>query len=151
MEMPLRKREVIYRIPDENGCRRLPEPLPSGAWISYILFLRLAEPVGLEIGRLGRCTFPAGEYGYFGSARKNLAARINRHLRRRKKRHWHIDYLLADPVAEITRVVISTRPECELVREWGGKVIIPGFGASDCRAGCDSHLRCFPCPFPGSE
>lgn len=35
----------------------------------------------------------------------------------------------------------SARRECALNRSVGGEVVVPGFGASDCRKGCGSHLR----------
>ncbi|HSF57479.1 MAG TPA: DUF123 domain-containing protein [Candidatus Binatia bacterium] len=46
------------------------------------------------MGKLGDAVFPAGTYVYTGSAMKGLAARVKRHCSRKKKIHWHIDYLL---------------------------------------------------------
>ena len=50
---------------------------------SYALHLRLARSRVLQIGRLGRFTFPAGEYIYVGSAlgAGGLRSRVGRHLR----------------------------------------------------------------------
>jgi len=45
--------------------------------------------------RPGQIPFPAGWYVYTGSARNGLAQRVGRHLRHNKRKHWHIDYLLA--------------------------------------------------------
>ena len=134
------KSEIVFTFSDTGPCL-LPESLPPGEWISYRLYIRLQTAAVLAVGRLGTFPFPAGDYCYTGSARRNLPARVNRHLRRKKVLRWHIDYLLTCPVAGIWQVEISTRPECELVQELGGAIVVPGFGASDCRAGCGSHLR----------
>ena len=95
----------------------------------------------LTIGRLGAFRFPAGRYVYTGSARRNLEARIARHRRRDKKLRWHIDYLLAAPGVRVLSVRRSRRDECALNRSTSGSIPVPGFGASDCRAGCGSHLK----------
>jgi Uri superfamily endonuclease len=54
---------------------------------------------------------------------------------------WHFDWLLSNPGVAIVKVRRSTLEECALNRRTGGRVLIPGFGASDCREGCRSHLR----------
>ncbi|HSQ69904.1 MAG TPA: GIY-YIG nuclease family protein [Steroidobacteraceae bacterium] len=92
------------------------------------------------VGRLGVVEFPAGIYVYTGSARRNFEARIARHQRQQKTLYWHIDYLLAAPGVRIIRIRRSRQDECELNRATQGHVI-PGFGASDCRAGCRGHLK----------
>ena len=109
--------------------------------VTYQLAITLAAPARIVVGRLGAFDFPAGRYLYTGSARRHLEARIARHLSRDKRLHWHIDYLLAEPAAEVTRVERFPEPECEVNRGTAGEVIVPGFGASDCRAGCGSHLK----------
>ena len=108
---------------------------------SYQLRLAVPLPVRIEVGRLGRFDFPAGIYIYTGSARRNLEARIARHLRREKTLRWHIDYLLGAPGVHVVDVLRSRRGECRWNQATGGTVIVPGFGASDCRAGCGSHLK----------
>jgi len=109
--------------------------------VSYQLAIALAVPTRITIGRLGVFDFPAGHYVYTGSARRNLETRITRHLRRDKLLHWHIDYLLTTPGAEVTGVERFAQAECALNRKTVGAVLVPGFGASDCRAGCSSHLK----------
>ncbi|NPA25111.1 MAG: GIY-YIG nuclease family protein [Deltaproteobacteria bacterium] len=138
--------DYVFSFPAVSGLKKLPESLPVGSWISYQLSLEVFEAVTLQIGRLGSFTFRPGDYLYSGSARRGLKNRIDRHLRRKKKLRWHIDYLLHSPAVEIYRVLISTRPECELVQKGGGVVVVPGFGASDCRSGCGSHLRMVTVP-----
>lgn len=108
---------------------------------TYQLSIRLSRSVTLQVGRLGRFTFPAGEYVYTGSAKRNLVPRVRRHLSNEKKLRWHIDYLLASPHARITRVALSERAECEWNQATTGEVAVKGFGASDCQALCGSHLK----------
>lgn len=119
----------------------LPSPgaFPSGD-TTYQLRIRIDREIRLGIGALGQQTFPAGEYLYTGSARRNLEARIRRHLSSEKRLRWHIDYLLAHPDVRVTAVTTSAREECEWNRSAGGKAVVPGFGASDCRSGCGAHL-----------
>ena len=109
---------------------------------SYILVLHLAEDARLEIGRLGTFEFPAGLYLYCGSALNGLEARIRRHLRRDKKRHWHVDHLTTlAPVVAVWWVADGKRRECRWtveIMERGGQVVARRFGSSDCR--CNSHL-----------
>ena len=116
--------------------------LPAGEkWISYTLFIKVSRLEKIRVGRLGQFEFAVGEYVYSGSAKRGICARVNRHLRSEKKLRWHIDYLLAAPAVTITKVRISTIAECQLVAEAGGKIVVPGFGSSDCTHGCGSHLR----------
>ena len=109
--------------------------------VSYQLSITLAAAARVAVGRLGVFEFPAGRYVYTGSARRNLEARIARHLRKEKILRWHIDTLLALPEAHVTGVERSMQPECSLNQATAGAVLMPGFGASDCRAGCGSHLK----------
>jgi Uri superfamily endonuclease len=121
-----------------------PEQLPAVPG-SYILLLYLEAPTTICAGRLGALPLPAGWYAYTGSALGpgGLRARVGRHLRADKKRHWHIDALTAAaPVMAVWAVPSPQRLEClwaEALRTLPG-VTIPavGFGASDC--GCPAHL-----------
>ncbi|UCC69821.1 MAG: GIY-YIG nuclease family protein [Armatimonadota bacterium] len=106
----------------------------------------MARPAALRVGQLGRFAFPAGYYVYTGSAMNGLGSRLARHRRRRKKLHWHIDYLLRR--AKLVGAVAMPRKrkvECarnrRILRMQGGKVVAPGFGSSDCR--CRTHLVYF--------
>ncbi|MCC6473630.1 MAG: GIY-YIG nuclease family protein [Burkholderiales bacterium] len=105
--------------------------------------LAIEVPVALQcvIGRLGEFGFPAGRYAYTGSAKRRLEARIARHLRQDKTLRWHIDYLLAAPGVRVVGVTRSRRAECALNAATPGRMLAPGFGASDCRAGCGAHLK----------
>lgn len=113
---------------------------------TYRLHIRLSAPLSVTVGRLGTFHFPAGDYVYTGSARRNFEARVARHCRRGtaerpKPLRWHIDYLLARNEATVLTVERLIVAECAANRAVGGTVVAPGFGASDCKAGCVSHLR----------
>ncbi len=115
---------------------------------AYALLMELEASARIEIGKLGIYDFPRGYYVYVGSAKRNLDARIARHLRRGegKVKRWHVDYLLEKAV--IKRIFLYDLGECQLNQEVfelpGATSIAPGFGSSDCRAGCGSHLAHFP-------
>ena len=109
--------------------------------VTYQLLIEIERPVRVRIGRFGEFDFPAGRYVYTGSARRNFEARIARHLRTEKALRWHIDYLLAAPGVRIAGIRRYVEVECAINRATPGSVALPGFGASDCRAGCGSHLK----------
>ena len=108
---------------------------------SYQLFISLSQPYEIQIGKLGLFTFPEGIYVYTGSAKKNMDARIRRHLSKNKNLHWHIDYLLANEQSKIINILKSNLDECKLNTNTTGKTIIAGFGSSDCKQKCKAHLK----------
>lgn len=121
----------------------------------YTLLLFLPKEVTLDIGKLGKQRFPSGHYTYTGSALGNgatcLKHRIARHLRKEKRKFWHIDYLLANENVSIEAVVATQtkeKMECNLnsyIKSIkGAEVPVNGFGASDCRKRCGTHLVYFP-------
>lgn len=116
-------------------------PAPTTPFTTYQLLIELSQPVRCRIGRLGEFDFPAGRYCYTGSAKRAFEARIARHLRPEKTLRWHIDYLLAAPGVRIVHVRRSRRDECAWNQATRGRVVVAGFGASDCGAGCGAHLR----------
>jgi len=112
---------------------------------TYALLMYLSEDVPLQIGRLGCFVFPAGYYLYVGSALGpgGLRARLARHARREKARHWHIDYLLdVAELLETWEAATEERWECRwaeaAISLEGSNVPVARFGASDCR--CPAHL-----------
>ena len=107
---------------------------------TYQLLIEIETPVSVTVGRFGSFVFPQGRYVYTGSARRHIEARIARHLAREKRLRWHIDYLLAAAGVRVLGVRRTTLPECVACRAVGGEAVVPGFGSSDCRAGCASHL-----------
>ena len=108
---------------------------------SYQLFIKLYQDVEIQIGKLGLFTFPKGTYVYTGSAKRNIDKRITRHLSTEKNLHWHIDYLLANYKSKVINVIKSEIAECNLNERLKGKIIAKGFGSSDCKAKCQSHLK----------
>lgn len=117
------------------------KPTDAPSATVYQLDIVLAADSLIAVGRLGEFLFPAGRYVYTGSARRNLAARINRHLSRDKRLRWHIDYLLMAELAEVVGVRLFEDGECAVNQATAGVIVAPGFGATDCRSGCGSHLK----------
>lgn len=112
---------------------------------TYCLILRLDTPKAIQIGRLGRGFFPKGYYVYVGSALNGLEQRIGRHLSPRKKKHWHIDYLMEHTRTIGTQEIYSIeKRECTFSEKVGNisqGIPMEGFGSSDCL--CNSHLYFF--------
>ena len=108
---------------------------------TYQLRITVPESVRVPVGKLGTFEFPAGRYTYTGSAKSNLEARVQRHCTGAARLRWHIDYLLAAPGVTVADVRRSARDECTLNQRTRGEVLVPRFGASDCRRGCGSHLK----------
>ena len=107
---------------------------------TYLLVIHLQKKSSIIIGALGRIKFQQGYYIYVGSALNGLDQRIQRHLRKQKKIHWHIDYLLKHAVIiDVFYKESKVREECNIAKKLDGQLFsIPGFGCTDCR--CKSHL-----------
>ncbi len=112
---------------------------------TYVLFLRLDDPIPLHVGALNAFTLAPGWTAYVGSAHGpgGLFARVNRHLRPYKPHHWHIDTLTSTiPVRALWWTAAPDRLECawaETIRTFPGSAVpVPRFGASDCH--CPAHL-----------
>ena len=111
--------------------------------------MRAQDRQQLQIGRLGGVQLSKGWYIYFGSAfgPGGLAARVERHLRYHKTRHWHIDHLIW---ATTVREVWYSQRQRDLEHCWAqaaldqpaARNLLRGFGASDCH--CLSHLVRIP-------
>ena len=112
---------------------------------TYCLLIDLNRNESIGIGKKGEIQFKNGVYVYVGSALNSLEGRIRRHLRKNKKMHWHVDYLLDNSSSRVIDVYFNAdgvKHECELAREISinGKEI-DGFGCSDCK--CPAHLFYF--------
>ena len=107
---------------------------------SYVLLIKLPEEQTITIGRRQAQHFPGGYYAYVGSAMSGFKPRISHHLKKDKKLHWHIDYLLQK--ASINGLILcpdDDRAECTIAQALSRQFdAISGFGASDCK--CQSHL-----------
>ncbi|MEM4311319.1 MAG: GIY-YIG nuclease family protein [Nitrososphaerales archaeon] len=111
--------------------------------------MHLKEDVELKVGSLGYIKFDHPYYIYTGSAlgnRRNiLENRILRHLRRKKRKFWHIDYITESEKFQVEKVILAEtneRLECEISRalmENFSLGYVKRFGNSDCK-NCESHL-----------
>ena len=136
--------DTSFSYPEPVGLLSYPEDIlkrENHDRGDYMIVLQIRTEKDICIGARGDIRFPAGYYVYVGSAKKNLAARMARHQRRRKQMHWHIDYLRQE--GDIIAVIpIRTADDLEheiaqavdTVADWH----IAGFGCTDCH--CPSHL-----------
>ncbi len=88
-------------------------------------------------------SFKKGDYIYIGSAKECLETRLQRHLRKKKKTYWHIDYLLKSKKTKILQIwIIDKKMECQTAEVFcqdpTTEIIKKGFGSSDCK--CLTHL-----------
>lgn len=131
----LNKHQGLSLVPRERGV--------------YSIGIQLTNPIKVRI-LANSHRLEVGTYVYTGSAlgrSSNLHARISRHLSVGKIVHWHIDQITNSEHASVFLIVFSKtsqKEECgvnqaitEIAR---GEVPVPGFGSSDCRSGCESHL-----------
>ena len=106
----------------------------------YVLYVELNRDMNIRVGSIGQLSLKKGFYAYVGSAMNSLSGRIMRHLRKDKKIHWHIDYLLAR--GKITAIHIrpsGKKEECAIAQKFAARFHgIVNFGCSDCK--CASHL-----------
>jgi len=136
----------------EEDCMTSTETLPAKGIYTLIVFL--PKEARLKVGKLGTKRFPAGYYAYTGSAlgkgSSSLKQRVTRHLNKRKQKFWHIDFLLAHENATVTAVIAAQtdgKAECNMnlsiKKKLRAKTPVMGFGASDCKQNCGSHLLYF--------
>jgi Uri superfamily endonuclease len=132
---------------EAKNKRLSPPPARGGG--AYVLHLTVRSTVTVCAGAIGAITLPSGHYVYVGSARKSIESRVARHRRLARtktgKLHWHIDYLLIHPRIELVdEEAFAGYGECDIAQRVaslkGASVPVPGFGASDCRSGCGTHL-----------
>lgn len=119
---------------------------------TYVLILGSDSSASIEVGRWGTLDIRPGYYLYIGSAfgPGGVRARVSRHCRELKPRHWHIDYLREH--ADLVSIWYSHDPVrlehrwAETVSAMGGMEPVMGFGCTDCK--CASHLF-FSAEMPG--
>ncbi|PWB81333.1 MAG: DUF123 domain-containing protein [Methylocystaceae bacterium] len=117
-------------------------PVDPGA---YVLLVELDAPLRITAGKGREATLAPGRYLYCGSAKGpgGLRARLARHMRRGKRRHWHIDQL-TEAGAVHGAWATPHGSECAHVAELAHlPVPLDGFGSSDCPR-CRSHLLHWP-------
>ena len=111
---------------------------------TYQLVCHANRTRNIRIGARGLLPFKAGYYLYVGSAfgPGGVNARLGRHLRKHKSKHWHIDYLTAQFKPKFAIVCYEHRrfehDWASLLEEREDLETIQGFGNSDCK--CSSHL-----------
>ena len=109
---------------------------------AYVLIISVSKYIRVKVGALGSLNFEKGVYAYIGSAQNNLEKRIKRHLKKSKRKFWHIDYLLENEFVDVVKVLYKEAErseECRIARKLS-EISIPvvDFGCSDCA--CVSHL-----------
>ena len=122
--------------------------LPAGGVYTLIILVEPSDDIA--VSKLGWFTFQKGYYAYTGSAMNNLRKRVERHTRKKKIKHWHIDFLLDSDCVNVESVIASgskhndeCRTNMATMAIGGTSTLVPGFGASDCKQGCKSHLTYF--------
>ena len=111
---------------------------------TYALVMQSETSTSARIGRWGYLNVRPGYYIYVGSAfgPGGVLARVSRHCRESKSKHWHIDYLREFTI--LASVWYSHSPirleHCwaEAVAKLNETEPVKGFGCSDCK--CESHL-----------
>jgi Uri superfamily endonuclease len=117
---------------------------------TYYLHLMMPVAVQIQVGRMGFIPIQSGHYIYCGSALGpgGLRARLGRHLSGTGRLHWHIDWLRREAaVFGCGYLLGAVNMECIWARDLLAlpetQTLVPGFGASDCRLACPSHLVYF--------
>jgi Uri superfamily endonuclease len=128
------------------GLKKVQKIISSDRGI-YILEFHSSRSFSIELKKFRNIRFKKGFYYYIGSAQKNLNSRIERHLKKDKKLHWHIDYITSLPFIKIFEIKIlpdfSKEFECRVVNyinvNYEASFPAKKFGNSDC-LNCHSHL-----------
>jgi Uri superfamily endonuclease len=111
---------------------------------TYALIMSSGTRADIQIGRWGRLAIYPAYYIYVGSAfgPGGLKARVSRHFRETKSKHWHIDYLreFVSPVCAWTccEPVNLEHRWAQSVSQMTDTSSVKGFGCSDCK--CYTHL-----------
>lgn len=108
----------------------------------YILLLIVKRDFKISVGSLGVIKLQKGSYAYVGSAQNNIRKRIERHLKKDKKKFWHIDYIIDNKFVIVKSVFYkeaNKEQECKLAKRLI-KIAKPikKLGCSDCK--CISHF-----------
>ncbi len=132
---------VVRVGPDDELASVTDDPGIGG---TYVLVFELAVDTTVEVGALGTCRCPAGNYAYVGSALgPGGFGRAERHRRKLGGEgdtvHWHVDALTTHPETSfvVAHLVPERAVECAVARALPPGPL-DGFGSSDCD--CRSHL-----------
>ena len=106
---------------------------------TYVLVIRKRGSTRIRMSRQ-EIFMEQGLYLYVGSAKRGLEHRLARHMKKRKKCFWHIDYITSRRDTNVMAIYVSLHPECETLAAvcqlgpfFGRKL-----GSSDCK--CPSHF-----------
>jgi len=112
----------------------------------YLLLLSVRAS-RIKVGAIGSLPFASGLYAYVGSAcgrSITLGHRLARHMREKKVRRWHIDYLTTASAVTVLGAYWSADPtmtETHLAVRCAERFpVIPRFGNTDARGGAPGHL-----------
>jgi Uri superfamily endonuclease len=111
---------------------------------TYAIITELISDKRISVGKLGEINFKKGYYLYVGSGQNSLETRIARHFKKRKKKFWHIDYLLSQRGARIKEAWVAEdrRIECltarKILEEANTPLVAKKLGSRDCS--CQTHL-----------
>jgi Uri superfamily endonuclease len=100
-----------------------------------------------QIGRWGRLNINPGYYIYVGSAfgPGGVKARVLRHCRKTKPKHWHIDFLREhlEPLFAWYSYELTNLEHrwAQALFEMAAASPVKGFGSTDCK--CHAHLFVF--------
>ncbi len=108
---------------------------------AYLLLVELRDVTSVRLSNKRSVSLMPGRYIYAGSANGpgGLKARVSRHMRRAKRRRWHIDQL-TETSNVLGAWIFPNGMECDLV-DLNSTLPLPivGFGSTDCKR-CRSHL-----------
>ncbi|WP_022834887.1 GIY-YIG nuclease family protein [Salisaeta longa] len=120
---------------------------------TYVLWLHADSVRTVTVGARGPVTLQPGWYAYVGSARGpgGLRARVQRHARRQKNAHWHIDYLReALTLRTVWLAYDASSHECTWAAALRTHPVATsprkGLGSSDCA--CPTHFIRWNAPMP---
>ena len=86
----------------------------------------------MTVGKRGKLDFQSSWYGYVGSGKPGVEARVRRWRRIRDRPHWHLDYLMH--LGKPTTAIIGHTEEsleCPLVRHLGTVfLVVPATAAA---------------------
>ncbi|ASJ16777.1 endonuclease [Thermococcus chitonophagus] len=99
---------------------------------SYILLLYLPQDSEIKT-RAKIFALKRGYYAYVGSAMNSLEKRVERHFKKEKRLHWHIDYLTLKTEPLTAYLIPSSVRLEEILSKEIAKIgeVVRGFGASD--------------------
>ena len=106
---------------------------------TYVLVIEKTGSSGIRM-RKETISMEKGLYIYVGSAKRGLGKRLARHVKKRKNRFWHVDYITCRRDTAVQAIYLSPYPECETLRAVSqlGTLFGRRLGSSDCR--CQSHF-----------